>query len=183
VDGTGRDLAAGRFDQRLLTHLSDQRRSPNTIKAYAHDLKDFYAYLTVRGLVWDRVRYTELAAFKPWLRLPAAARAGAVSALPTVIPACATSTVNRKLAAVTSFYEFHRRNGVELALVIKSAGRRRRRGHRSGRSWSMSAGPGRCAAICGSAPRNRGRRRCRRRRYRRYCRRAPICGTRCCCGC
>lgn len=107
----------------FLTHLSDQRRSPNTIKAYAHDLKDFFGYLTVRGLVWDRVRYTELAAFKAWLRLPPAARAGVVSALPTVVPACATSTVNRKLAAVTSFYEFHLRNGVDLALVIKSAGR------------------------------------------------------------
>jgi hypothetical protein len=43
--------------------LTDQRRSPNTVKAYAHDLKDYLEYLTGRGLAWDRLRYDELAAF------------------------------------------------------------------------------------------------------------------------
>ncbi|QNE17433.1 hypothetical protein F1D05_05240 [Kribbella qitaiheensis] len=27
-------------DEQFLSHLTDQRRSPNTVKAYAHDLKD-----------------------------------------------------------------------------------------------------------------------------------------------
>ena len=37
--------------------------------------------------------------------------------------ACSESTINRKLSAVTSFYEFHRRHGVEMALTIRDASR------------------------------------------------------------
>ncbi|WP_407664226.1 site-specific integrase [Micromonospora parastrephiae] len=53
----------------FLSHLADQRRSPNTVRAYAFDLKDYFAYLTSRGLDWAHLRYDELAGFKPWLRL------------------------------------------------------------------------------------------------------------------
>jgi integrase/recombinase XerD len=89
--------------EQFLSHLSDQRRSPNTVKAYAHDLKDYFDYLGWRGLTWDRLRYDELAAFKPWLRLPPAARRGEISVLPATVSACSESTINRKLAALTSF--------------------------------------------------------------------------------
>ncbi len=68
--------------EQFLSHLTAQRRSPNTVKANAHDLKDYFEYLTGRGLAWDRLRYDELAAFKPWLRLPPAARRGEISVLP-----------------------------------------------------------------------------------------------------
>jgi hypothetical protein len=30
-------------------YLSDVERSPNTVKAYAHDLKDWFAFLGIRG--------------------------------------------------------------------------------------------------------------------------------------
>jgi integrase/recombinase XerD len=106
-----------------LSHLADQRRSPNTVRAYAFDLKDYFAYLGSRGLDWARLRYDELAGFKPWLRLPPAARAGEIAVLPSVQSACTESTINRKLAAVTSFYEFHARHGVEVASIIRSAAR------------------------------------------------------------
>jgi integrase/recombinase XerD len=109
--------------EQFLAHLSDQRRSPNTVKAYAHDLKDYFEYLERRSLAWDRLRYDELAAFKPWLRLPAAARRGEISVLPATVSACTEATINRKLAAITSFYEFHRRHGVEMALTIRDASR------------------------------------------------------------
>ena len=33
--------------ERYLLYLSDIERSPNTVKAYAHDLKDFLALLTL----------------------------------------------------------------------------------------------------------------------------------------
>jgi integrase/recombinase XerD len=39
--------------------------------------------------------------------------------LPATSSACSESTINRKLSAVTSFYEFHRRHGVEMALTIR----------------------------------------------------------------
>src|SRR5690242_3617334 len=76
----------------FLAHLSDQRRSPNTVRAYAFDLKDYFTYLGLRGLDWARLRYDELAGFKPWLRLPPAARAGEIAVLPSVQSACAEST-------------------------------------------------------------------------------------------
>jgi integrase/recombinase XerD len=48
--------------EQFLAHLSDQRRSPNTVKAYAHDLKDYFEYLEHRSLAWDRLRYDERSA-------------------------------------------------------------------------------------------------------------------------
>ena len=35
--------------ERYLAYLTDIERSPNTVKAYAHDLKDWFAFLDVRG--------------------------------------------------------------------------------------------------------------------------------------
>jgi hypothetical protein len=38
--------------ERYLAYLTDIERSPNTIKAYAHDLKDWFTFLADRGLDW-----------------------------------------------------------------------------------------------------------------------------------
>ena len=35
---------------RYLGYLTDIERSPNTVKAYAHDLKDWFGFLAGRGL-------------------------------------------------------------------------------------------------------------------------------------
>ncbi len=35
--------------ERFLAYLTDIGRSPNTVKAYAHDLKDFWEFLGFRG--------------------------------------------------------------------------------------------------------------------------------------
>ena len=40
--------------ERFLAYLTDIERSPNTVKAYAHDLKDFWDFLGSRGLDWRR---------------------------------------------------------------------------------------------------------------------------------
>ena len=119
----GDDWALVEPVEAFLAHLSDQERSPNTVKAYAHDLKDYFEYLRGRGVDWRRVRFDELAGFKPWLRLSPAQRRGGVVALPSAQPYCTASTVNRKIAAVTSFYEFHARHGVQVAALIESASR------------------------------------------------------------
>ena len=41
--------------EQFLGYLSAVERSPNTVKAYAHDLKDWFAYLAGHGLDWRAV--------------------------------------------------------------------------------------------------------------------------------
>ena len=77
-------------------------------------------------LDWQMVTVEDVAGFVAWLRLPPAARDGHVSVLPTVEHHCGGASVNRKLAALTSFCEFHARLGVNLSgllVTMKPAGR------------------------------------------------------------
>jgi site-specific recombinase XerD len=102
----------------FLAFLSAIERSPNTVKAYAHDLKDWFTFLAGRGVDWRAVRVEDVAGFVAWLRLPPTARDGRVVVLPTVEHHCGAGSVNRKLAALASFCEFHSRQGVALAGVL-----------------------------------------------------------------
>jgi len=104
--------------ERFLAYLASIERSPNTVKAYAHDLKDWFMFLVGRGLDWQAVSLEDVAGYVAWLRLPPAAREGRVQVLPTVEHHCAESSVNRKLAALTSFCEFHARRGVPLGGLL-----------------------------------------------------------------
>ncbi|MGK3111170.1 site-specific integrase [Streptomyces sp. WAC05858] len=93
----GDDAAPIEPIERYLAYLTDIERSPNTIKAYAHDLKDWFSFLGIRGLDWREVRLEDVGEFVAWLRLPPAARNGAVTVLPSVEHHCGVTTVNRKL--------------------------------------------------------------------------------------
>src|SRR6266542_3041444 len=55
-----RDGAVVEPVDRFLAHLTSIERSPNTVKAYAHDLRDFFAFLDARGLCWDGVSVEDL---------------------------------------------------------------------------------------------------------------------------
>lgn len=113
--------------ERFLAYLASVERSPNTIKAYAHDLKDWLTYLGGRRLDWQCATLEDVAGFVAWLRLPPAARDGKVAVLPSVEHHCSAASVNRKLAALISFCEFHVRHGVELAgllVTMQPAGQR-----------------------------------------------------------
>ncbi|MGH3584853.1 MAG: site-specific integrase [Pseudonocardia sp.] len=132
---------------RFLAHLTAIERSPNTVRAYAHDLRDYVEFLAHRAVAWDRVELEELGRFVVWLRLPEQARAGGVAALPWAATRLAAATVNRKLSALASFYEFHQRHGVELGELLT----RWRPGRRGG-SWQpflahLGARPERHRAI------------------------------------
>lgn len=102
----------------FLAHLHAVERSPNTVKGYAHDLRDWFEFLESAALVWSAVRLEHVGRFVGWLRLPPAARDGRVVALPSADSYCTAATVNRKLAAVSSFYEFHQRHGVDLGELL-----------------------------------------------------------------
>ena len=57
--------------ERFLAYLTDIGRSPNTVKAYAHDLKDFWDFIGFGGLDWREVRLEDVGEFVAWLQLPA----------------------------------------------------------------------------------------------------------------
>jgi integrase/recombinase XerD len=48
---------------RFLAYLTDIGRSPNTVKAYAHDMKDLWQFLGFRGLDWREARLEDIAEF------------------------------------------------------------------------------------------------------------------------
>ena len=70
--------------ERFLSYLASAEKSPNTVKAYAHDLKDWFTYLAGHDLDWQMATLEDVAGFVAWLRLPPAARDGKVVLLPTV---------------------------------------------------------------------------------------------------
>jgi integrase/recombinase XerD len=115
---------------RFLAHLTAIEKSPNTVRAYAHDLRDYVAFLDTRPVQWDAVSLEDIGRFVAWLRLPNLARSGEVLPLPWVDGDLSAATVNRKLSAVASFYEFHARHGAAVGDLLA----RWRPGGRGG-SW------------------------------------------------
>jgi hypothetical protein len=53
--------------ERFLAYLTDIGRSPNTVKAYAHDLKDYWEFLGCRRLDWQQARLADIGEFTAWL--------------------------------------------------------------------------------------------------------------------
>ncbi len=113
--------------ERWLAYLTSIERSPNTVKAYAHDLKDFLVFLACRGSDWREVRLEDLGEYVAWLALPPAGRDGLVAVLPSAESHVGAATVNRKLAALAAFYAHQARHGAdvgELLTTWQAGGRR-----------------------------------------------------------
>jgi integrase/recombinase XerD len=104
--------------ERYLAYLTDIERSPNTVKAYAHDLKDYWLFLSFRGLDWREVRLEDIGEYVAWLRLPPASRDGVVAVLPSVEAHVGASTINRKLSALAAFYSYQARHGVDVGELL-----------------------------------------------------------------
>jgi integrase/recombinase XerD len=104
--------------ERYLRYLTDIERSPNTIKAYAHDLKDWFTFLADRGPDWTAVQLEDVGAFVSWLRLPMALRQSWIVMLPTMEHHCSEATVNRKLSALAAFYTYAARDGVAVGELL-----------------------------------------------------------------
>jgi len=103
---------------RFLAYLTDIGRSPNTVKAYAFDLKNYWEFISFRGLDWREARLEDVGEFVAWLQLPPAGRAGEVAVLPSAAAEVTAATVNRKLAAVSAFYAHQARNGAEVGDLL-----------------------------------------------------------------
>jgi integrase/recombinase XerD len=110
----GDDLRPVPAIESYLAWLSHIERSPNTVRAYASDLKWFWTFLEARGASWKQPSLELLGEFTAWLRQPA----DNVVVLATGRPHRSTKTVNRMLTAVAGIYEYHARNGVEFARAL-----------------------------------------------------------------
>ena len=97
--------------ERYLAYLAGIERSPNTVRAYAHGLRLWFEFLELRGLVWDSVGVEDVSRFVAWLRAPA----DNVIVLDDTAAVRSAATVNRHLAALFGFYDFHARSGVGVA--------------------------------------------------------------------
>ena len=97
--------------ERYLAYLTAIERSPNTVRAYAQSLALWCEFLELRQVGWEGASVEDVSGFVTWLRAPAAN----VIVLDASAARRAESTVNRHLAAVFGFYDFHARNGVVLA--------------------------------------------------------------------
>ncbi len=97
--------------ERFLAHLAAIERSPNTVKAYAHSLRLWFVFLGPRDVTWDAAGVEDVSEFVRWLRAPAVN----VIVLDETAAVRSEATVNRHLAAVFGFYDFHARAGVDLA--------------------------------------------------------------------
>jgi len=114
----GPDLRPVELVDEYLAWLTDCERSPNTVEAYAHDLRAFWTFLAERGLSWDQIGVMELGEFAAWARRPAAN----VVVLAEEAARLSARTVNRMLSGVVGFYEFQARRGSTLAqdLIVKT---------------------------------------------------------------
>jgi integrase/recombinase XerD len=110
----GGDLRPVPAIESYLSWLSHIERSPNTVRAYALDLKAYFAFLELAGVAWDRVTLEQIGLFTGWLRQPA----DNVIVLANGRPRRSSRTVNRMLSAVFGFYDFHVRHGVDVARVL-----------------------------------------------------------------
>ncbi len=107
----GPDLRPVSEVDEYLAWLTHNERSPNTVQAYAFDLKVFWEFLLERGLDWFAVGVMEIGEFAAWARRPASN----VILLSDEVARRSAKTVNRMLTAVVGFYEFHGRRGNDLA--------------------------------------------------------------------
>ncbi len=97
--------------ERYLAFLSSIERSPNTVRAYAHSLALWFEFLGSRRVDWVGAGVEDVSRFVSWLRAPGEN---------VIVLDCSTArrseaTVNRHLAGVFGFYDFHARTGVQLA--------------------------------------------------------------------
>ena len=57
--------------EKYLAYLSAIERSPTTVRAYAHNLKLWFEFLSLREQAWDEIGIDAVAQFVSWLRAPA----------------------------------------------------------------------------------------------------------------
>ena len=106
-------LGADRADRIVVVASSNVGPSPSTQKAYATDLKDYFQFLDQQQIDWRAPSLEVIGEWTAWLRSPTDATKTVVALSPRR-PRCGPATVSRKLSAVSAFYEFHARHGLDV---------------------------------------------------------------------
>jgi site-specific recombinase XerD len=102
----------------FLAHLAVVGRSPNTVAAYARDLRDFVEWLDQVGRDFRALSLEELTGFFEWLARPVPARVSGVFLLPGTPAALEPATLLRKRATLASFYRFHARRDASVPALL-----------------------------------------------------------------
>ncbi|MFK4449062.1 integrase/recombinase XerD [Caballeronia udeis] len=96
-----------------LRHLAARNCSPNTLVAYAHDLQHLWRFLAQQHLDWREFKVWHTVEFLGYLRslrIPLSPRRRSIAEALVIdgqpMAQLAATTVNRILAAVSSFYDF-----------------------------------------------------------------------------
>lgn len=100
--------------ENFLSYCSAVGRSPNTVETYARALAVFFRWLEGRGLDWRELTLGDAARFVEWLQRPSPDVIVIDARTPARLRGRMPSTVNKIVAAVTSFYGYHASNGVEV---------------------------------------------------------------------
>ncbi|MFE2245509.1 tyrosine-type recombinase/integrase [Streptomyces lavendulae] len=110
VDGDGKPVAAA---CRFLDHLVDRGFSPHTICAYGYDLRRLFTFLAAERMDWREFRGPDALRLLAFLRRAPSRRPAQRLGLTVVVGGpelpgslLAPATVNRILAAVSSFYDW-----------------------------------------------------------------------------
>ncbi|MDQ4490794.1 tyrosine-type recombinase/integrase [Sinomonas sp. ASV486] len=113
----------------FLAHLQRTSYSPNTVKGYAHDLKDLFWWLDETEKDWRALGLQDIGEWVGWLRTPVKYRGKGVAVLPRAAPSLRERSLERKLAAVSAFYDFQRRHDalvdLQMSRWVAGAGRGR----------------------------------------------------------
>jgi integrase/recombinase XerD len=94
----------------FLVYLVAIGRSPNTVRTYAYALAQYLRFLEGRRLGWREVRLEDMAAFVTWLRRPVDD-----DVVVSLKDRRSPNTINKTLAAVSAFYDYHVVNGCDVA--------------------------------------------------------------------
>ncbi|BDA71191.1 integrase family protein (plasmid) [Calothrix sp. PCC 7716] len=97
---------------KYLHYLDSVGRSPNTIQAYAYNLKLFWEFLRDSKLSWQEISLEQLSNFIHWLRNPYTS----VLSIKVSSSKRSEKTINHCLTTVCGFYEFQERIGVNLGV-------------------------------------------------------------------
>jgi site-specific recombinase XerD len=87
--------------EEFLEYPRAQRRSPSTVRNYAHGLARWWQYLGVDDVGWEAVSVEQLAGFLVWLR---SGESSSVASIVEPSPRLSEATIALRLAAVVAFY-------------------------------------------------------------------------------